>query len=40
LSVVNCTNLFILAEWAAAGSYPGALAISFAGDNTTTVKEK
>ena len=39
-SVVNCTNLFILAEWAAPWSYSGALAMSFAGDNTTTVKEK
>jgi len=39
LSVVNCTNLFILVEWAAAGSCSGTLAISFAGDNTTTVKK-
>ena len=38
-SVVICTNLFILAEWAAAWSYSGALAISFAGDNATSEGE-
>ena len=37
--VVICTSPFILAQWTA-GSYSGALAILFAGDNATTVKEK
>lgn len=38
-SVIVGTSPFTFTEWAAAESCPGALTISFAGNNTTTVKE-